>query len=212
MYNEARRTYGWEDRPGHFGNIKPIALGRILTQDRDHELKQVRVYTGVPSAAKDKRGYAIMQRRLAAWVAAHPRCVEVFPRSLRYPPREGREKGVDVELAIDLVRLAMDDEYDVAVLASGDTDLQPPLEFIIDRYPEKFVETAAFDPEPGFEANASEPLDVSQGVHHRHKIPKKTFEKAIADRQNFVTASTKPDSLVEPSRWEKISRRLTASR
>ena len=211
MYREARRAFGWEDRPGHFGNLKPIAFGRMLTQAADRELIQVRVYTGVPSSKRDKVGNQIMQRRLAAWVAAHPKCVQVFPRPLKYPPdsNQGREKGVDVELAIDLVRLAMDDEFDAVVVASADTDLLPPIEFVLSRFPEKIVETAAYLPESGYEGAAAEPLDVPSGVHGRQRLDKKRFDKAVADRQNFVTASTKPHTMVEPSRWERISKRLS---
>jgi len=214
MYREARRAFGWEDRPGHFGNLKPIAMGRMLTQGPERELVQVRVYTGVPGSKRDKFGYQIMQRRIASWVAANPKCVEVFPRPLKYPPNsnEGREKGVDVELAIDLVRLAMDNEFDAAVIASADTDLQPPIEFVLNRFPEKKVETAAYFPETGYEAYAAEPLDVPAGVHRRQKLSKKSFEKAVADRHNFVTASAKPETVVEKSRWDKISRRLSPVR
>jgi len=39
-----------------------------------------------------------------------------------------REKGVDVALAVDLVRLAHDDAFDVAYLVSGDGDFGPAVE------------------------------------------------------------------------------------
>jgi hypothetical protein len=44
-------------------------------------------------------------------------------RSPSYPPPQGREKGVDAQLAVDLVAGATDDDYDLAVLASADSDL-----------------------------------------------------------------------------------------
>jgi hypothetical protein len=212
MYREARRAFGWENSPGHYGNLKPIALGRILTPGRDRELVQVRVYTGMPSAKRAKTGNAIMQRRLAAWVADNPKCVEVFPRPMQYIGKDdkGREKGIDVELAIDLVSLAMDDKFDVVVVASADTDLQPPIEFVLDRFPDKIVETGAFAPLPGYEGIASQPLDVEGGrVHRKHRIEKKVFDKAIADTRNFFEASTQPDSIVEKGRWKRISRRFS---
>jgi uncharacterized LabA/DUF88 family protein len=215
MYREARRAFGWENAPGHLGNLKPIALGRILTQAQDRELVQVRVYTGMPSLKREKKGNAIMQRRLAAWVSDYPKCVEVFPRPMQYigNSREGKEKGIDVELSIDLVSLAMDDEFDVAVVASADTDLQPPIEFVLDRYPGKLIETAAFAPLPECEGIASQPLDVKGGrAHRKHRIEKKVFDKAVADTRNFVIATTSPDSMVEKSRWTKISERFSSAR
>ena len=45
---------------------------------------------------------------------------------LRYNAKsiEGYQKGVDVELAVDLVSFAYKDAYDIAVVCSGDSDLQ----------------------------------------------------------------------------------------
>lgn len=40
------------------------------------------------------------------------------------------EKGIDVALAVDLVRLAYQGAYDVAVVFSRDTDLIPALEAV----------------------------------------------------------------------------------
>ena len=108
-YNSAREAFGWTSEIGRFGNFKPLPLGRLLAADRD--LRQVRVYTGVPSNEKDKVGYQATQRRIASWKAEGAGLVEVFERTLKYPPNEKpREKGVDVLLAIDLVRLALDDD------------------------------------------------------------------------------------------------------
>jgi len=60
----------------------------------------------------------------------------VVRRQLRYPkawPAEpAQEKGIDVALAVDFVRLACEDAYDVGVLFSRDTDLVPALESVRD--------------------------------------------------------------------------------
>lgn len=40
------------------------------------------------------------------------------------------EKGVDVQLAVDMVALAVADTYDVAVLISGDGDFAPAVELV----------------------------------------------------------------------------------
>lgn len=42
------------------------------------------------------------------------------------------EKGIDVAIAIDLVRLAMERAYETAVLMSSDTDLLPAIETVYD--------------------------------------------------------------------------------
>jgi hypothetical protein len=64
------------------------------------------------------------------------RGVRTFSRALRYHEqvlllpsgstttiRVGQEKGIDVRLALDVVRHAREDEYDVAVIFSQDQDL-----------------------------------------------------------------------------------------
>lgn len=66
--------------------------------------------------------------------------VEPVTRALKYYPTgfdrwgnttwEGREKGIDVLLALAMVQGAMRDEFDVAVLVSADTDLVPALEAV----------------------------------------------------------------------------------
>ncbi|WP_035921270.1 NYN domain-containing protein [Frankia sp. QA3] len=60
----------------------------------------------------------------------------VIRRQLRYPKawtaKPAREKGIDVALAVDFVRLACEEAYDVGVLFSRDTDLVPALETVRD--------------------------------------------------------------------------------
>lgn len=209
MYMGAREAFGWTDYPGHYGNFKPVGLARVLTSGADRALTQVRIYTGVPTPQKDPRGNAAQQRRIAAWIADNPRLVEVFPRPLRYAPgsRKGTEKGIDVELAVDLVGMAIDNEYDIAILASADTDLVPPLEYVHRRFPDKVLETVSWEPEPGYEAVTAAPIDIPGGGAIRRTVGKHQFDR-IADRRNFLRDSRAPASVVGESRWAGVERRL----
>ena len=60
----------------------------------------------------------------------------MITQGLRYPPTwptdPAQEKGIDVALAIDFVRLAITGAYDVGVMMSTDTDLLPALRFVYD--------------------------------------------------------------------------------
>ncbi|OHV35623.1 NYN domain-containing protein [Pseudofrankia sp. EUN1h] len=60
----------------------------------------------------------------------------VIRRQLRYPKGwpvdPAQEKGIDVALAVDFVRLACTDDYDVGILFSRDSDLIPALEAVRD--------------------------------------------------------------------------------
>lgn len=62
-------------------------------------------------------------------------------RDLRYPrdwSQEGcvdapREKGVDVELATDLVTMGLDGQYQVGIVMSADFDLVPAIDYMVRR-------------------------------------------------------------------------------
>jgi len=124
-----------------------------------------------------------MQRRIQAWVAEDPALVALHSRPLRYPPERGREKGIDVELALDLLRLALDDEYDVGILASADSDLVPALELVSRRAPGKILETVSLQPLP--QCRAAEPIDIPGGGVVRRRVSREDFEQII-DRRNFL--------------------------
>ncbi len=57
-----------------------------------------------------------------------------------------REKGVDVQIAIDLVIGAVEENFDIAVIVSSDTDLIPAVKYI--RSKGKIVEYVGFSSEP----------------------------------------------------------------
>lgn len=86
-----------------------------------HLLTCVRYYTGIHDPNRRPTEHAKMSRRLAAYSAQG---VQVFPIPVKYNHTgRAREKGVDVRLAIDLVRLARKGLFDVAIIISEDSDL-----------------------------------------------------------------------------------------
>lgn len=94
------------------------------------ELAQVVVYRGLPSNQKDSKAYGRSMAQKSHWTRDSR--VEVNYRPLRYywegGKREAREKGIDVLLALNLVRAAREGEYGLVVLASHDTDLEPAID------------------------------------------------------------------------------------
>jgi hypothetical protein len=93
----------------------------------------VRFYTGVPQQEREPMWHGFWSNRLLAMRRAG---IYVFSRSIRYRTEEfalpdgtiyevdtAREKGVDVRLAIDVMRLAINDQLDVALIFSQDQDL-----------------------------------------------------------------------------------------
>ena len=94
--------------------------------------QEVRFYTGVPEAADNPVWSLFWQAKLPV---IGRKGAFVFSRPLRYRDRTitvaggtqrirvGEEKGIDVRIAIDVIRLAHRGQYDVAMIFSQDQDL-----------------------------------------------------------------------------------------
>lgn len=151
FYRGARRAFFDNARaPSRYGQFHPWRLGELLSaRDPGRELVDVRLYTGRPDAYLQPTAYRANVLQCGAWERAG--CY-VFTRPLRYPPRWPRnsdrrrpeEKGIDVAMAIDIVRLADRGAYDVAIICSADTDLAPAVEDVIETHAEIAVEVAGW--------------------------------------------------------------------
>jgi uncharacterized LabA/DUF88 family protein len=97
-------------------------------------LQEVRVYRGRLSPAHQPQAAAANDRQTAR--RERSPVVTVVRRPLRYPHDRpvtpAIEKGIDVALAVDMVRMAASKEFDAAILFSSDTDLMPAIETIMD--------------------------------------------------------------------------------
>jgi uncharacterized LabA/DUF88 family protein len=128
LFHSAKNAFGHK-----FPNYDVAALAAATCQPQNWRLDQVRFYTGVPDAADDAVWNHFWTAKLAQMGRQH---VHVFSRPLRYRNQTvrlpngqthtflvGQEKGVDVRLALDVVRLAHRHSYDVAIIFSQDQDL-----------------------------------------------------------------------------------------
>jgi uncharacterized LabA/DUF88 family protein len=82
-----------------------------------------------------------------------------------------REKGVDVRLAVDLVRLAAEDKYDVAIVISRDEDLLHAVDTVQQIY-NKPVELAIPEGAKAFHMKwISERIQrITRDIHNRVRI------------------------------------------
>jgi uncharacterized LabA/DUF88 family protein len=135
LYHAAKRVFG------HFHpNYDIASLAQSVARSQGWNLVETRFYTGIHRREDDEKWNHFWERKL---LAMSRRGVKVFKRHLKY--REERvdlpdgskhtfhyfvEKGVDVRLALDAVRLAYRAAYDVAVLFSQDQDLSEAAEEI----------------------------------------------------------------------------------
>jgi uncharacterized LabA/DUF88 family protein len=121
---------------GAFGVTAPsfdvVALSQAVAEAKGWQVEQVRFYSGVPSERDNPslhRAWARQLRRMRA------EGVHVTVRPLRRHRKRGRlddgttaeftvleEKGIDVRIALDIVRAVIDRSCDVVLLFSQDQD------------------------------------------------------------------------------------------
>ena len=134
VHQDFRRAFCDPDDASRIGSFDPMAFSRLLAacapDFEEWALAEARIYVGSPIASRERVAATAHDRQTATWKAAG---VTVRARPLLYPegwPRlPARQKGVDVELAVDVVQLAGAD-YEIGIVASTDTDLVPAIEAV----------------------------------------------------------------------------------
>jgi uncharacterized LabA/DUF88 family protein len=170
------------------GQFDPFRMGELIAARNpwaSRGLAQVRVYRGRPDRTKDLRAHSANVRQSAAQEASGRSKVTVITRPLRYPAdwpiHPAEEKGIDVALAVDFVMMAVRHEYDVGVIMSTDTDLQPALEAVVSLGGNPRCEVAAWtNPAAGH----SRRIGVRGARIWCHWLDAKDYE-AVADRTDY---------------------------
>ena len=92
------------------------------------QITQVRVFRGLPSNKQEPKGYARNLSQKSEWTKDNR--VKVEHLDLKYRSNQGlppQEKGIDVFTALNFVEMAQSGDFDLVILMSHDTDLQPAL-------------------------------------------------------------------------------------
>ena len=136
LFHAARAAFGHQ-HPNY--DIKVLA--QTICRQKGWRLTEHRFYTGIPNPTDDLFWHRFWAAKLLAMSrnGAH-----VFSRGLRYrskavvlPERPefgamagrryefmvGEEKGIDVRISLDIIRMAHRNEFDVALVFSQDQDL-----------------------------------------------------------------------------------------
>lgn len=188
------------------GQISPLLLGQLIVARRVRHsvLQQVRVYRGMPDATREPRPYAANERQTAAW--GQSPLIEVIRRPLRYPgswPKQrAREKGVDVALGIDFVRLAVRGAHEVGVLVSTDTDLVPALEAALE------IKTVGVH----IEVVRGGPRAPTSGLASAGNSPGAISLTKLTTRRSEITATTTRRDRARPARAANKPMTFTADR
>lgn len=121
-------------------------------------MKSVYFYTGTPDSDDKPFWHQFWNKKLAAMGKMG---IKVFRRALRYRNQSiilengqiittlvGQEKGIDIRIALDMVRMAHQRMYDIAILFSQDQDLSEAVEEVkaIAREQKRWIKIASAFP------------------------------------------------------------------
>lgn len=122
--------------PKHEALIHParyaeqVAAHWSKANDMQLTVDRVFAYRGLPDARKEPKLNSRVSRQHSAW--QRDTRVTVAARPLRYPrdwpDEKAQEKGVDVMMALAIVRCALDASCDHIIIATRDTDMLPAIE------------------------------------------------------------------------------------
>ncbi|MBI5171076.1 MAG: NYN domain-containing protein [Candidatus Eisenbacteria bacterium] len=153
LFHGAREAFGHE-----VPDYDVLRLARTICGTRHWLLEGVYFYTGMPDPVTRPHWHSWWATRLATMGS---RGIRTFTRPIRYRQqsvslpdgskislRVGQEKGIDVRIALDMVRLARAESYDVCLLFSQDQDLSEAVDEIraLARDQERWVRVACAFP------------------------------------------------------------------
>jgi uncharacterized LabA/DUF88 family protein len=128
LFYAAKEAFGY-----NHPNYGPDALARNICAAHGWTTDRIYFYTGVPDKSENPFWNHFWTAKMAVMGT---RGIKTCSRSLRYRNQTvilddgsestilvGQEKGIDVRIALDVVRFALDKLYDVALIFSQDQDL-----------------------------------------------------------------------------------------
>lgn len=184
LFFAAKESFGYP-----YPNYDPLLLSKAICQREAWDLKKVLFYTGVPDVQDEPFWNHFWTAKLAQMGRMG---VQVFSRPLRYRNQTiklpdgspytflvGQEKGVDVRIALDVVRLARESVYDVCLMFSQDQDLTEAVDEIkrISRETGRWIKVASAFPHSPTSHN-KRGVDKTDWI----KIDRVTYEACIDKR------------------------------
>ena len=128
LFYASKEAFGYR-----YPNYAPWLLAQSVSRQQGLKLDKIFFYTGVPSEADNAFWNHFWTKKLAVMGT---RGVIVYSRELRYRNKSiilpdgsettvliGQEKGIDIRIALDIIRYALDGAFDVALVFSQDQDL-----------------------------------------------------------------------------------------
>ena len=129
LFHSMKEAFGYK-----YPNYDVRLLSEKICEAKGWTLNEIFFYTGVPDPQDDSFWHNFWIKKLSHMGRTG---IKIFSRSLRYQNEEtkclacgknfttlvGHEKGVDIRIALDVIRYAQEKLYDVALIFSQDQDL-----------------------------------------------------------------------------------------
>ena len=128
LFYHAKEAFGFR-----YPNYDPWKLTKHICGSHGWTQNEIYFYTGIPSVTDKPFWNHFWTAKMAVMGT---RGIKTFSRKLRYRNQAitlpdgtmistlvGQEKGIDVRIALDIVRYALENKYDVALVFSQDQDL-----------------------------------------------------------------------------------------
>ncbi len=167
LFYACKEAFGYK-----YPNYAPWLLAQAVCRRQGWQLDKIFFYTGVPSMEDNVFWNHFWTMKLAVMGT---RGVNVYSRELRYRHKSfvlpdgsetkilvGQEKGIDIRIALDIIRFALDGMFDVALIFSQDEDLSEVADDIrkISQNQSKWIKIASAFPVSSSSKN-------SRGIYRR---------------------------------------------
>ena len=169
-----------------YPNYDVKLLAEKICKERGWTLQQVKFYTGVPDSNDDQFWSDFWTRKLGAM---GQKGIAIYSRKLRYRNQTvslpngqahtflvGQEKGIDIRIAIDIIRAAHQKICDVCLVFSQDQDLSEVADEvrIIAKEQDRWIKIASVFP-------ISPTYKNTRGINNTDwvKIDRKTYDACI---------------------------------
>jgi len=187
LFYAAKAAYGYS-----FPNYDPLALASAVCAFKGWQLTATHFYTGIPTPADNPFWNHFWTAKLAV---LGTRGVRTFTRPLHHRQQTstcracgatttllvGQEKGIDVRLALDVVRFTRQQALDVAVVFSQDQDLNEVADEVraISRSQQRWIKIASAFPLSNTSRNR-------RGINRTDWVPiDRTMYDACIDQQDY---------------------------
>jgi len=129
LYHSVKKVFGY-----YYPNYNIQKLSQLICNQNDWRLIESRFYTGIPKNKDNNFWHSFWNLKLGSMrrkkdIFVYSRSLRYIYKNIQYPNGQeekilvGDEKGIDVRIAIDIIRLAHKNKYDIALIFSQDQDL-----------------------------------------------------------------------------------------